>query len=349
MTKIDFFGTRRQYLDHMAPIWKALPAEWRGDFFVTPAIRMHAGLLRLGDVVEVKNNAPVKLAENNDRLTLAMSYGDVRTVVRLRPNVALGEHGNGQSFSDVDPSYSGGVSEFREKCKLFIVPNEHAAKRNLLAYPNIVNAVVGCPKLDDWHLGMNDRTRGPTWPGDHPRAPVVALSFHWDRRSIPETRSALPHYIYGLTEIARKQREAQWSVIGHGHPLEWMKLARRWQELGFRPVRDFENVMREADVYVNDCSSTIYEFASTGRPVVVLNAPWYRRTVEHGLRFWDAADVGIQVSDPLDLVAAIESALRDPESTREAREAAVELVYAFTDGSASKRAAEALMETARGC
>jgi hypothetical protein len=79
--------------------------------------------------------------------------------------------------------------------------------------------------------------------------------------------------------------------------------------------------------------------------VVVLNRPDYRRHVNHGLRFWDAADVGVQVDRPADLSDAVADALRDDPSRQAAREAALGLVYAYRQG-AAKRAADAIMDWA---
>jgi hypothetical protein len=60
-------------------------------------------------------------------------------------------------------------------------------------------------------------------------------------------------------------------------------------------VASLREVQRRAAVYVCDNSSSMYEFAATGRPVVVLDLPegrikgiGYRRNINHGLRFWDA-------------------------------------------------------------
>ena len=102
---------------------------------------------------------------------------------------------------------------------------------------------------------------------------------------------------------------------------------------------DFADVCRRADVYITDNSSTLFEFAATGRPVVVLNAPEFRRNVNHGLRFWEAATVGVQVDHPRDLVAAVASALEDPEPSQNAREAALAIVYTYRSGGASRAAA----------
>jgi hypothetical protein len=107
-------------------------------------------------------------------------------------------------------------------------------------------------------------------------------------------------------------------------------------------VPDFADVCRRADVYVCDNSSTLYEFASTGRPVVVLNSPQYRGTVNHGLRFWDAAHVGLHAWPGDNLGDVVERALQDPPKAREDREDALDIVYAYRTGGA-QRAADAIV------
>jgi len=98
--------------------------------------------------------------------------------------------------------------------------------------------------------------------------------------------------------------------------------------------------------------STLFEFASAGeggdgRPVVVMNCPHYRKAVNHGLRWWEASGVGINVDDPADMVAAVRRALEDRPEQREKRRQAVDLCYAYADGRASERAGEAITETIR--
>jgi glycosyltransferase involved in cell wall biosynthesis len=102
--------------------------------------------------------------------------------------------------------------------------------------------------------------------------------------------------------------------------------------------------MERADLYIMDHMSTLYEFASTGRPVVVLNTPWYRRDVEHGLRFWEYADVGVNCEHPNDLEKCINLALQDPLEQKMKRERACNAVYAYRDGMCTERAAKAIIE-----
>jgi UDP-N-acetylglucosamine:LPS N-acetylglucosamine transferase len=152
----------------------------------------------------------------------------------------------------------------------------------------------------------------------------------------PETRPTLNHFTPAFVHLKERFR-----VLGHGHPRLY-GIERDYRRAGIEYVPEFADVCRRADVYVCDNSSTLYEFAATGRPVVVLNGPGYRRDVHHGLRFWEAADVGIQVDHPRDLPDAVAEALSDPPKRRRAREAALDLVYAHRSG-AAERAAEAIV------
>lgn len=349
-SKVDFLATQTQYVDHMAPIWRALPDERRGLFYVSPKIMDYArqkgvrprdlgGLdaqgRRRGNVMNQRRRVP-STARDENLLVVVCSYDDMEYVHRIHRRGVYCEHGSGQSFGGTNPDNPGGIGRARESVALYIVPNEHAAARNREAYPDVPNVIVGCPKLDDWHnhpVKKNQRKK-----------PVVCVSFHWDRITIPEARSAWSHFESALASLANNP---DWTVIGHGHPREMESYAARYRALGIEPVYDFEDVMRRADVYVNDCSSTLYEFASTDRPVVVLNAPWYRRDVDFGLRFWEYADVGVQCDKPEDLLACISEALLDRPQQKTARHRAVSGVYKYMDGGAAKCAASAIVVVAQ--
>jgi UDP-N-acetylglucosamine:LPS N-acetylglucosamine transferase len=138
-------------------------------------------------------------------------------------------------------------------------------------------------------------------------------------------------------------KELSFKVYGHAHPRVASQLKPYYEEAGIEFISSFDDVMDRADLYVCDNSSTMYEFASLGRPVVTLNAPWYRRDTNHGLRFWDYADMGTVVNEPEELVPAISSALLStPEQTAK-RQRAVSAVYVATDGRAGERGATALL------
>jgi hypothetical protein len=51
----------------------------------------------------------------------------------------------------------------------------------------------------------------------------------------------------------------------------------------------------------------MWEAAALGIPVVVVNASWYRRDIDHGLRFWEYSDIGPNVDHPADLAEVAKS------------------------------------------
>jgi hypothetical protein len=325
---IDMLANEPHFVDHLAAVWKALPPEARGYFMTADTLGTRAMARGVSPTHDQSGDGPILVA----------SKGDLLKARRMgRGPIAYMEHGIGQSYG-ADPkaathgSYPGGRD--RGDVGLFLAPNEHSAQRWRDAYPTARVEVVGSPKLD--RLPAKSVEGGP---------PVVALSFHFDCELTQESRSTFAYYKNALPALAERFR-----LIGHGHPRDFERVFSRWyRRFGIEPVEDFEDVCRFADLYVCDNSSTLYEFAATGRPVVVLNEPpgltygrGYRTWMQHGLRFWEAADVGLQCDRPDELGDTIERALADPFRARRNREAALDLVYAYRTG-AGKRAADALM------
>lgn len=318
---LDAIATEPQFADHVRPVLEAVRPSLRGR------------LLDTEGAAEEPSDTPVLVA----------SWGDLkRARAAGRRRIAYLEHGAGQSYGGevhnptppsrkwcvhCHPSYSGGLDH--DDVELTLVPNDQAAERWRSQYPAMAVHVVGCPKLDE----LPRREPGP--------GPVVALSTHFNASiGCPEADSGWWWYRGAIPALARR-----FNLIGHGHP-RWANRIRPWFERAHVPfVESFADVCRQADVYVTDNSSTLFEFAATGRPVVVLNAPGYRRSVSHGLRFWDAADVGPQVDVTARelpapaMIAAIERALEDRPADRAARHAALELVYPVPSGAATLAAA----------
>lgn len=334
---LDALACEVQFLDHLAPVWRALYATARGQFLVDARLVDHARSLGIDPTpIDAGATRSIKLPATTTprgRRILVASYGDTKVARRMGyGDFAFLEHGIGQTYAGArgaaakHPSYSGGGD--REDASLFLVPNAHAAARWRQAYPAANIAIVGCPKLDD----LPRRQAGP--------GPVVAISFHCPFAVAPETDTALGHFGAVLPDLAKR-----YAVIGHGHPKgDWpARMERVYRRAGIPYVADFADVCRQADVYVCDNSSTIYEFAATGRPVVLMNSPRYRRNVEHGLRFWEASRVGLNVSNPADLGDIVATALMDDFTAQRDREAALGIVYGQrTNGAAS--AATALQD-----
>lgn len=263
---------------------------------------------------EISDRAP-------DGVTIVAGYHDVIRAARLgHRRIVRMEHGIGQSYTEPFPGYPGG--DGNGDVGLFLTPNEHAANRWRRAYPRTRVEVVGCPKLD------RVPRRAPPLG-----VPVVAFAFHFDLYLCPETQSALPWFRPAIAEVAKI-----WPVVGHGHPRR-SDLAGIYAREGVSYVPRFDDVCRVADVLVADNTSVLYEFASTGRPVVVMDPPVYRRDVRHGLRFWDAAHIGVPVAEAKGVPDAIARALELRPDDVAAREAALDLVYAYRTGGTDRAVA----------
>jgi hypothetical protein len=252
---------------------------------------------------------------------IVAGYRDLLSV-KPRP-VVLIEHGAGQTYGGGTPAHPGGRN--RETVALFICPSERVAALNKARYPDVPAIVVGSPVMDHHH-------RYPA----RPEAGTVAVAFHWNSLVAPEARSAFPYFADSVAALSRER-----VVIGHGHPRVESALRRWYSENGITWV-SLEDVYRRAEVLIVDNSSVGWEFLSLDRPVVWLNAPWYRKNVNYGMRFWEYADSGVQVDDPADLPFSVAEALLDTHRAR--RREVVSQVYTYTDGRASERAARAIEE-----
>lgn len=322
---ITFLASRTHWLDHLVPTWR----EAGGRLVVSHKIGRYAQ--RQGLSFTVHHGRPefggtVVVASRHDHKLAAQGGAD---------RIVFCQHGNGQSFiTGEHKGYAGGPG--LEDVALFLATNEHNARAWRRQYPGTPVEIIGCPRLDRVaHL--------PQKPQDDP--PTVCVSFHWDPKRtgnrLRETWTAWPYYRVAVERLARQ--DLPYRLVGHAHPRIADRLQPWFQRLGVEWISHIEDVLDRADVYVNDCSSTLYEFAATDRPVVVLNTPDYRRHVQHGLRFWEYADVGVQVDHPAELDSAIRLALTDPNPDR--RREIVRSVYPHM-GSAAKRAAHAIRNVA---
>lgn len=317
---VDVLATEQHFRDHLRPIWQALPPEHRGTGHHAHAV------------------------PRSSRPTLVASFGDLgRARHAGRPAILL-EHGAGQTYRDAQgrllqhTSYAGGRDRFGVILALVPGPSARDAYLEAGTLRGAPIVEIGVPKLDPWHDGR--RRPELTSP------PTIAVSFHWECLVVPETRSAWRRYLPSIVELARRRPDLR--ILGHAHPRLRRTIEPVYAKEGIPFEPDFDRVLETASVYVCDNSSTMYEFASTGRPVVVLNHRLYRKDVEHGLRFWAGARLGPQVDDPRELEQAIARALRPSSGADELRRQSVALAYHATDGKATDRAVRAILDVVTG-
>jgi hypothetical protein len=326
--KIDVLAREGHFLDHLAPIWLKLPEEIRGDFFTHP---------HFFDRARAQGIAPTdyaKLEEIKKKtlpLSLTASYADMKLSRNLGRLTVITEHGAGQSYLGVK-SGSYLRSTDRAGVVAILVPGRYQAKISEEVHPAIPVYPIGVPKLDPWHRKKKDKLPKEA-------KGVVGFSTHWDCKVCPETRSSLRHFRGALPQMNKR-----FNLLGHAHPRIAGVMEGLYKKQGIEYVSDFSELVDQAEVYVCDNSSTIFEWASLDRPVVLLNAPWYRRDVEHGLLFWEYRDIGLQVDQPRHLAETIKAALADPPYVAERRRQIIRQVYGACDGRAASRAAKALQE-----
>ena len=323
--KIDFLASLPHFADHLAPVWHALTPDERGAFHCPPSLR--ATMKRHGIAPQVTSG---RLEPTPNPVVVASSHDMERARGARRPVIFM-EHGAGQSYVGVtSTSYIGSTD--RRGCLAVLVPSEAAAERQRAATPDIPVHVVGCPKLDGWI----DTTTG----NDHP---IPAFTHHWDCKVVPETRSGWPVYRDTYPAVAARWPDA----IMHAHPRTFERQRHTLNRSKMRVVDTFAEVLASADLLVADNTSAIFEFAATGRPVVLLDLPWYRHDVHHGGRFWEWADIGYRCGRPQDLISTIEAALADPPPVAASRREIVGMVYAHL-GEATPRTVEVIRSITQG-
>lgn len=375
---LDCFASEPHYAEHLAPIAAAIPGArllCAGHRTFEAGMKALLGLpgslngkLHAQEVPDFNSATPVLVASYRD---LILTPNDGRPIGML-------EHGAGQTYVDAldSPFYPGGPGH--DRCSLILAPGPHSAERWRAAYPGIPTVELrGSPRLDGWvdrweavrrrlpHPGsgllppetpqdaQRDATRlaeplpaGRETEGTThaPARPRVAVSFHWHCSVAPETQATWPYWQQAVERLARR-----FEVVGHAHPRLWATARVWYQRAGIEAVASFGEVLERCagGLYLCDNSSTMYEWAGLGWPVVCLDEPrLYRRDVEHGLRFWEHPP-GFGCSDPTDLDGAVDWALT-PDGAACARsyaESAVEEAYGgFFDGRATERAVAAIEE-----
>jgi hypothetical protein len=308
---ISFYASMPHFDRHIRPIWRHIHPSLRGEYVFDRYAR--------------------RIPEHD--LVVVASAGDLERIGFRR--AVYVEHGAGQSYLG-DPAslarhhYPGGTHP--ANVVGYIGPNQKVIDSwPAVAERGVPGAAVGCPALDRWH--------GYPVPPASPIAPTIAITFHWDARVCPESRSAFTHYSEEMPAIVESLRRQGFHVIGHCHPRDLNRRPGWWRRIGVEFCPTPDEVFARAHMLIVDNSSIALEFASLGRPIIWLNAPWYRRTIDHGGRFWSWAPAGQMVDDPDELMAMdmIDYYVTDPY--REHRERIVDEVYAFRNGTSSVRAA----------
>lgn len=309
--RVDVVCSLSHYLAHCLPVWEALPAHLRGD--VHP----------LGPV-----SPPPR-----GRVALVGGWLDVQPLRGVAKMIYV-EHGAGQTYAGDPklaylPGYSASAGVRHHGVFGFISPSERVAAR----WTTAPARAVGCPKMDRWIGTAPARSDG------------VCLAWHWDAVGVaPEARSGYPHYAPHLAAVVRRWTDLGFKVYGHAHPRWEGSLDAVMATAGMEVLSSDAEVFAQCALLCVDNSSLGTEFMLLDRPVVWLNAPWYRRDIHHGGRFWEWTAGGHVVDEPEQLIELPIADLLYNDQYSAARSRVVADVYAHTDGSSARRAAEFIEE-----
>jgi len=336
--KVDVYAAEGHFQDHLRPVWNALPDEVRGVFAMS-----------LDELQEQGSRSRLCLVASGGNRRHAASVGYSRIV--------LMQHGAGQSYlGGGTPHLSYAGFPHHRGLVGILHPGPDPVRKDSDAYPELAEAgriqAIGTPGLGAWLRGENGQA--PDWRHEDRRF-RIAVSYHWDCRVCPETRTALGHYDGAFAEWEEALAAEDIELVGHSHPRIRSRAKSEFEEAGVPFITDFDEVLATCDAYAVDNSSTLFEFAASvpaesdrpARPVVVLNSPHYRRGVEHGLRFWEASGIGPNVNRPDDFVAAVKALRRDYDTWAERADSVLDEVYAYRDGKAARRAATYVQRWAR--
>lgn len=317
---VDLVATQPHYLDHLAPVWHALADDDKGSLVISEELKPRAKALGLRAYQFMSPST-------EHRIALTAGWRDA-VGARTWGSVVLMEHGVGQTYEGVlNQSYAGTPAR-SHVVDLFLCPNERVKRANLKADPDAKCEVIGSTYLD-W-------LRGHTiLEPDFPKPAELGVSFHYDGGDVvPEAGSGFNHFRSAVAAFDNGKR----TIVVTSHPRAWQEHEPWWQDHNVPFTQDLVTVLAVCKVFACDNSSALFYACALGRPVVVLNPPQYRHEVEHGLRFWEHAGIGVNCSDPTSLAETVACALPYPDE----REAMMADLFPLDDGQAAKRAAEAI-------
>lgn len=256
----------------------------------------------------------------------------IRGKVGTRP-IVLVEHGAGQTYSGAGAYSDGG--DLRG-CSLILAPGPYSLAKRRRFCPTVKIVMVGLLKLENL-LAVREDGEEARRASD---VPTVVFGWHWDCKTCPESRATWPRWIEAVAKMAAD--DMGWNVLGHAHPREWHRILPFYQEWGIQTVKRFDDAMAKADLYVVDNSSTAFEAAALGVPVLLLDSPVYQKA-RHGLRFGVEGAAFRHCSEPSLLHEACLKTHAESKTVVQAQYSVLDRVYSPALGGPAK-AAEAIIE-----
>lgn len=275
--KLIIFGSSLQYKNHSRPLYNTLH--------------------KIVDVELLENDYVPRSKRNNYFITFG--YGDYIKLLGYNipgDRIIYAEHGVCEFYWEDEtkvPVSGWGSITFSEVDKplIHLAPNQRACDIFSRSHRSVVTGVYETDWIKDWKFNRN-------------KVPIVCLSSHWNQRGNVYTSSYFDHYFNKIRTAVCKR--LGWELVLHGHPRNSGKLKYRAYSENLRWIKDFKEVVETCDIYICDNSSSIFSFASSHKPVILLNPPnvTMDTTPSFNFRFWEHADIGIHINfnDPIDII-----------------------------------------------
>lgn len=202
-------------------------------------------------------------------------------------------------------------------------------------------AVTGYPKFDV----IGKRTYSPIFDNSNP---IVLFNPHFKK-------DLSSWHMWGKQVLDFFVKNPQYNLIVAPHVILYL---RKWRHGAFslKKYLDVPNIhidtgseksidmtyVEQADIYLGDVSSQVYEFLSDLRPCIFLNTHGFDWQDDPNFLFWHCGDV---LNDPYELGPALERAEEKHTKTyKKTQQKLFNETFSLTERPSSYRAADAIME-----
>ena len=229
--------------------------------------------------------------DNEAEWVLTAGRQDAYRLSRRGRSPILVEHGAGQTYMLNGQRVDASGMRPDPGVRLYLGPNAGVVGFMRSQLPEAECVVVGSPALERLAAMMHDERS------------LVVFATHWHSGlNVPEAQTSWPWSL----PIARELHEAFGDRFRvHAHPRIYGRVVSQIARARFTPTfeADWDRVAADCRVLVCDNSSIVWEAATVGIGVVLIDPPeWIG---EHGLRFGSQADQFQHVTGPGEVVAAV--------------------------------------------
>jgi hypothetical protein len=142
LPRVNIVASMSHFLDHLLPIYHALPDTVSGSILVPQALLPYTRQCGVTAIPFVNDFDAIQKMQQLGGVWLSSAVMDLRRVNKAQLPSVFCEHGAGQTYSSNHPSYAGSTAD-REHVILFICPGQDSVNRYRRTLPGIPAVAVG--------------------------------------------------------------------------------------------------------------------------------------------------------------------------------------------------------------